>query len=752
VTGPASAWRPWRGLGLRLETQVSIAVTLVVAFALGAAMVIASRVVTAGSLERASNELEAARSAFYRLQDDRAEFAAAQTALVTTLPVFRAHLTDPRLSGDLATLQVMADEYRLQLKAAFCIVTGRAFTVMSGWTSGGQPPADIAQLIAAAAAGHPRQSIAIVDCQPFIVVSEPARFADETLGTLTVGYPLDDDVARRLAEVTHCDVNIVVGRHLAASSLAGGRRAALARVAALDGGLDASPPRMGQFGDGTFVHASYGLTRDRAADASGRLVLLQDWQPTRHYLDELRGQLALAGVAIFALALAGSLLFSRRVSRPLTEIAAAAGDIAAGNWTRRVPVSGSNEAVKMARAFNEMTNSLRHWFDEAKRRDDELRQAQKMQAIGRLAGGIAHDFNNLLTAIRGYAEIVVFRMKPSDPNRGDVEEVVQAVDRAAELTKQLLTFSRRQTAEPGALAIDHLVLGTEQMLRSVVGEGVTLTTSIAPGLPLVRADRSQMEQVLLNLVINARDAMPKGGTLRITLAEVEVAPAPHDIEHAPMPDRYVCMAVSDTGHGMDRQTAARIFEPFFTTKEAGHGTGLGLAIVYEIVHDSGGMVEVDTDVGRGTTFRVYLPQAVDLATAAAPAAADAAREIPSGSETVLIAEDDQRLGVLIGKTLRDAGYTVLQAAGAEEALDIVRAYRAPIHLLLADVVMPEMNGWTLSERVRALRDETRVLFMSGYADDTLAPYGLETESPNFIRKPFSMDALMAKMRETLTSS
>jgi signal transduction histidine kinase len=745
--------RSWRGLGLRLETHVVIAVTLVVAFALGAAMVIASRVVTTGSLERASTDLSAARSAFYRLQDDRAEFAAAQATLVTMLPVFRAHLTDSRLAGDAATLQVLVDEYRRQLEAAFCIVTGGAdaWSVTSGLSGSRRPTGSIQQMIAAAASGQPRRDIAVVDDRPFIVVSEPARFADETLGTLTVGYALDDAVARRLAEVTRSDVNIVVGRHLAASSLTGDRRAALEQLIARDASLGSAAPRMERLGDRTYVRAVFGLSLAREADAAGRLVLLQDWGPTRRYLDELRRQLIGAGVAIFAIALAGGLLFARRVSRPLTEIAAAAGDIASGNWTRQVPVRGVTEARAMAHTFNEMTNSLRHWYDEAKRRDDELRQAQKTEAIGRLAGGIAHDFNNLLTAIRGYAELAMFRMPETDPNRADIEEVVHAVDRAADLTRQLLTFSRRQTATPGALALDSLVLAAEPMLRSVVGEDVQVITAIAPILPLVRADRGQIEQVLLNLVINARDAMPKGGTLRIALSTVAAGAAPHDVERSPVSDRYVCLSVSDTGHGMDRQTAARIFEPFFTTKEAGQGTGLGLAIVYEIIQDAGGMVEVDTEIGQGTTFRVYLPQIEQSELPKTPASApDVAPTSARGSETVLVAEDDQRLGTLIGKTLRDAGYTVLQAAHAEEALDIVHAYREPIHLLLADVVMPGMSGWTLSQRVTSLRGETRVLFMSGHGDEAVLRYGLETAStPNFIRKPFSMESLMAKMRETL---
>jgi CheY-like chemotaxis protein len=375
-----------------------------------------------------------------------------------------------------------------------------------------------------------------------------------------------------------------------------------------------------------------------------------------------------------------------------------------------------------------------------------------MQAIGRLAGGIAHDFNNLLTAIRGYAELVVFRLPETDPNRAEIQEVVHAVDRAAELTKQLLTFSRRQTVTRDALALDQLVMGTEQMMRSVVGEDVKVVTAIAPDLLPVRADRGQIEQVLLNLVINARDAMPNGGTLRIALSNIAAGAVPHNVERsAAVTGPCACLSVSDTGHGMDRETAARIFEPFFTTKEPGRGTGLGLAIVYEIIQDAGGIVEVDTEIGRGTTFRVFLPQiAAGTPAPEAPAAVSGRAAAARGSETVLVAEDDQRLGALIVKTLRDAGYTVLQAAHPEEALEIVRAHRAPIHLLLADVVMPGMSGCTLSERVKSLRDETRVLFMSGYADEAVSRYGLDTSATaNFIRKPFSMESLMAKMREAL---
>ncbi len=663
-------------------------------------------------------------------------------------------MTDSRLAADVATLQVLVDEYRQQLKSAFCIVTGKSattWTAASGWPGAERRSAPIDRMIAAAArTGRSQRGLAAVGERMFLVVSEPARFAEETLGTLSVGYALDDAVAQQLADVTHSDVNIIAGRSLAASSLTGAERAGMERMIARGDGLAAAEsPRMQTFGGTEYVAAAFPLSPAPSADAPGRLVLLQNWGPTRSYLLELQRQLLYAGLLIFAIALAGGVLFAHRVSRPLTEIASAAGDIAAGNWTRRIPVRGAAEAMEMARAFNEMTNSLRHWYDEAKRRDDELRQAQKMEAIGRLAGGIAHDFNNLLTAIRGYAEIVAFRTKTTDPQHGEMLEILAAVDRAAELTKQLLAFSRRHTVTPGVLMLDHLVSSAEQMLKSVVGEDVRLITTIDRHIAPVRADRGQIEQVLLNLVINARDAMPRGGTLKISLANVSVGAAPHDVQRSAVPDHYVCLSVTDTGHGMDRATASRIFEPFFTTKEAGQGTGLGLAIVYEIVTDAGGMVDVDTEVGRGTTFRVYLPRLPEGEPVEVPAAdAELTAMVTRGSETVLVAEDDQRLGTLIGKTLRDAGYTVLQAAHGEEALDIARTYRAPIDLLIADVVMPGMSGCALFAHVSSLRHETRVLYMSGYADEAVSRYGLQASAP-FVRKPFSMDHLMTKMREAL---
>jgi len=742
---------PALGFHRRLETHVAVAVTLVVALALGAAWLVATRVITSGSLDQASTQLDAARSAFYQLEDDRADFAAAQTALVTALPVFRSYMTDSRLTRDLATMQAMTEDYRRQLKAAFCIVTSRngVWLGSSEWPGGKAPPAWLNRMTSVSAAGQPQRDIADVGGRLFLVVSEPARFAEETLGTLTVGYALDDGVARQLAAVTHSDVNIIIGRGLAASSLSGGPRQALAALVATDRSFaPGGAASLTSLGGGEYVAGAFPLTPDRREDAAGRLVLLQDWAPTRRYLGELQRQMFLAGLAIFAVALAGGLLFARRLSRPLKDIAAGAADIAAGNWSRWVPVRGSAEAIVTARGFNAMTGSLRHWYDEAKKRDDELRQAQKMEAIGRLAAGVAHDFNNLLTAITGYTELLSYRLGPQHPGRDEVGEILAAADRAAELTKQLLTFSRRQAARPRILALEQVVGGIEQMLHRIISEDIELVTSIGPDLGRVRADRGQIEQVLLNLVVNARDAMPNGGKLKITVANAEVGAAPHDVTHTPLPGRYVRLSVGDTGHGMDQETVARIFEPFFTTKEAGRGTGLGLAVVYGIVQEAGGLIDVDTALGRGTTFHVYLPATDERETAEAPAAA-APAQIVRPSETVLVAEDDYGLRTLIRNALGGAGYTVLQAASAEDALEIARARTSPIHLLLTDVIMPGMNGRKLADRIGQLHRETRVLFMSGYSEDDVIRCGVQVAGADFIQKPFSMEMLGRKIQETL---
>lgn len=368
-----------------------------------------------------------------------------------------------------------------------------------------------------------------------------------------------------------------------------------------------------------------------------------------------------------------------------------------------------------------------------------------MEAIGQLAGGVAHDFNNVLMAIHGYAELLAQRLEPNDERRADAEEILKASDRATSLTRQLLTFSRHQVTAPTVVALDQVVAGTEKMLRRLIGEDINLITVVQPGLGSVLADPGQMEQVLMNLAVNARDAMAGGGTLRIELKNVEFdeeGTAGHQVLR---PGPYVGLTVSDTGVGMNSATASRIFEPFFTTK-GGKGTGLGLATVYGIVRQSSGAIEVYSQPGYGTTFRIYLPQVSGEVPAAVRAKAGAST---SGSETVLLVEDDDRVRTLVANLLRNSGYTVLVASQGDQAMEIAGRHAGPIQLLLTDVVMPGMSGRQLAERLTGERPDTRVLYMSGYSDDAVLRHGVRSAGTHFIQKPFSMEALAVAIREAL---
>jgi PAS domain S-box-containing protein len=382
---------------------------------------------------------------------------------------------------------------------------------------------------------------------------------------------------------------------------------------------------------------------------------------------------------------------------------------------------------------------------ERRRLEEQVRQAQKMEAVGQLAGGVAHDFNNLLTVINGYADLLLSTLPPGDPARGPLGQIRQAGERSAGLTRQLLAFSRREVVAPQLLDPNAAVREMEEMLRRVIGEDVRLVTAPAPGVGLVLADPGQLEQVLLNLALNARDAMPTGGTLTVATEAAEVGPAA--VTGLP-PGRYAVLAVSDTGCGMTDEVKARAFEPFFTTKGVGKGTGLGLAVVHGVAAQAGGAVEVQTAPGAGATFRVYLPVVGD-APREVRAPPSRARAVPRGAETVLLVEDESAVRSLLRRVLVSAGYTVLDAADGAEALRVAAAHGGPVDLLLTDVVMPGGGGRQLADALCASRPGLRVLFISGYTDDAVVRHGVTEEEVNFLHKPFTAAALAEKVREVL---
>jgi two-component system cell cycle sensor histidine kinase/response regulator CckA len=370
-----------------------------------------------------------------------------------------------------------------------------------------------------------------------------------------------------------------------------------------------------------------------------------------------------------------------------------------------------------------------------------------MEAIGSLAGGIAHDFNNLLTIIKGYSQLSLMELKEGDPLKPNIEEVQKAAERAAGLTRQLLAFSRRQVMEMRVLDPNTLLRDLDKMLRRIIGEDIELVTLLADDLGTVKADAGQIQQVVMNLAVNARDAMQKGGKLTIETANVELDENYARNHVAVKSGPYVMLSVSDTGVGMTPEVRDRVFEPFFTTKEKGKGTGLGLSTVYGIVKQSGGNIWVYSEPGKGTAFKIYLPRVDEPLEEAGEVVVQ--KEIAGRGETILVVEDEEKVRQLTVQILRRQGYTVLEASQGNEASHICEQHKGPIHLMVMDVVMPGMNGRELAKSLEPHHPEMKVLYMSGYTDNAIVHHGILEKGLSFLQKPFTLEGLLRKVREVL---
>ena len=457
-------------------------------------------------------------------------------------------------------------------------------------------------------------------------------------------------------------------------------------------------------------------------------------QPVTGYLKRM----VWISLFLFVMGVAGTFVLSRNITTPIYQLEDA---------NRQLESLSQSHAHKRSVAEKERTDALEALHNTEK----QLVQSQKLEAVGRLAGGISHDFNNLLTVILGYSDIMKRNLREGDPLRRNVDEITRASERAASLTRQLLAFSRKQVMQPKVFDLNTVVSDLEKMLRRMIGEDIELRVTAETDLGNIKADPVQLEQVLMNLVVNARDAMPKGGKLSIETANVYLDESYSQDHVSVVPGHYVMLAISDTGCGMDEETRQRIFEPFFTTKEQGKGTGLGLSMVYGIVKQSGGNIWVYSEEGRGTTFKIYFPRV----TAAAEEYRRAAHglEVEGGSETILLVEDAEWVRTLARQVLESAGYRVLEAGNADAAIKLFESINGDrIDLLLTDVVMPGMSGNDMSRILLAKHPGMPVLYMSGYTDDAIVQHGVLEAGINFLQKPFTPAALALKVREVLDAA
>ncbi|MBI4540554.1 MAG: HAMP domain-containing protein [Gemmatimonadetes bacterium] len=564
----------------------------------------------------------------------------------------------------------------------------------------------------------------------------PLEFFGQLLGTLTLGFPVGDDLARDFGSVIDAEVCFVARGRCVASTAAADSALRSAMVAHAGG----TTPRLSARSQGRWI-----LVSDRLSTGSST----EGWRVIAVRVDEVLMPLerigraaSFAGAAALALAIVLGVILSRGLTNPVRELVAATQRLGRGEFDTRVDVKSGDEIGILARAFNEMITQRRAL-------EEELRQAQKMEAVGRLAGGIAHDFGNVLTVIKSATELLLQEMRAEDPRREDLEQVRQAADRATGLVRQLLAFSRRQVFEPQVMDLTS-VLSTElKMLRRLLSADVEVVMDLESDLGAVRGDPGHIGQVLMNLVVNARDAMPAGGRLSITTRNVELDEDSARRRVAAKPGPYVVLDVSDTGVGMSKEVQERIFEPFFTTKDVGKGTGLGLATVYGLVRQAGGHIEVHSEPGRGSTFRIYFPCCEEQpARPGVPRSQPAVRPA-TGTETIFVIEDDSGIRAVVRKILSRQGYTVIEAATAAEAVSIARGHSGTIHLLLTDIGLPDGSGTELAELITSKRPETQVLCMSGYAEGEARRFEESQLRWAFLEKPFSPEILIRRVREVL---
>jgi signal transduction histidine kinase len=696
--------------------------------------------------ESLRQELRTSAKTYETFEAQRTESLMRSAELIANLPNVRALMT----TRDLATIQD-ASTGILKLSGADLLL----FADRTGKVSALQPenlhassPEMQAMLLRSLELGESRDWW-FSGGHLYEVLIQPIEFGapphNTTIGFLVVGHGLGTQAAHAFGEVAASEVVFRCDETIVASSLAPGQEREFSQKFT---GITAHPgdlPQEIQLGRERYLVSTVSLAGNTNVSVS--LSVLKSFDKATAFLSSLNRTLVFVGLLTVG---AGSLLgflIADNFTRPLAKLVGGVKALEAGDYDHPLENSSGDEVGVVTAAFTRLRESLQKGQQEQVKLEERLRQAHKMEAIGRLAGGVAHDFNNLLTIIRGHTDLLADRLGADDSQKRSVDQIQKASNRAVGMTRQLLAFSRMQVLQPSILDLNSVISEMGKMLPRLIGEHIEFTFIPEPKLAPVKADPGQIEQVLMNLAVNARDAMPDGGKVVVQTHNISLSAAEAATRPVMAPGEYVLVSVSDNGQGMNEETKARIFEPFFTTKEVGKGTGLGLATVYGIVKQSGGFIWVESAPGKGAIFEIYLPKASGKVSEVGP-------EPPSriesrGTETILLVEDEPGVRDLASHFLRASGYSVLEAADGVQALEVAEKYPGPIHLLLSDMVMPRMSGQELMQRLLGARKDMKIILMSGYSEYN----GTEFRQADsiFLRlgKPFSLASLVGKVREAL---
>ena len=733
---------------IRLRTKFLISLLAISAGLTAATLFIVSYNIEKRVREDIRVDLENSVNTYRRFERQRRDSLARSAQLLASLPNIRALMT----THDSATIQDGSAEIWRMSGTDLLLMADRSGNVLAMRTKATGFTQEAAQSLLRRSLDYAEERdwwfggghLFEVRVQP-IYFGAPGDGA--TLGFLAIGHEIQDRAAKDFAGIVASDVAFYDAGSLVATTLTAEQKTDLDILCRNYSGGPLTAKEI-QLGRERFLVSSVNLYDNGESIVS--LSIFKSLDRATAYLHDLNR--VLLGLGLLSVLAGSALVFliSGTFTRPLENLVGGVHALEQGDFGYPLEITSGDEVAEVTAAFARMRTNMQKSQQEHKTLEERLRQAHKMEAVGRLAGGVAHDFNNLLTIIRGHSDLLLDRGSLEDSQRHSLDQIQKAAGKAVSMTRQLLAFSRMQVLQPVVLDLNAVVTDLGKMLPRLIGEDIEYAFVPDPKLAPVKADPGQIEQVLMNLVVNSRDAMPSGGTITVRTknALIDTMEAQR---RAPMaPGEYVLLSVSDTGSGMNAETKAHIFEPFFTTKEVGKGTGLGLATVYGVVKQSGGFVWVESAPGEGSTFEIYLPCAAG--NTARLEAEEKPTAIARGHETILVVEDEVDVRELACEFLRVTGYSVLQARNGVEALDIIRRHSSKIDLILSDVVMPKMGGTELASRLRSTRSNAKLLLMSGYSEYVAQTQGEDPAQTLMLPKPFSRSSLIEKVREALAGS